>query len=90
MIENILEHGTAGFWSFCGTFMILALFAGVITAVCNTLLKCWNRMMLSVRKHGWPPSHLDADGDSVEMTKYTSAAREMEAKARVAEAKYEA
>lgn len=27
--------------------------------------RCWNRLMrhLNVRKHGWPPAHLDADGD---------------------------
>lgn len=27
--------------------------------------RCWNRLMrhLNVRKAGWPPAHLDADGD---------------------------
>jgi hypothetical protein len=27
--------------------------------------RCWNRLMrhLNVRKHGWPPEHLAADGD---------------------------
>jgi hypothetical protein len=27
--------------------------------------RCWNRLMrhLNIRKHGWPPAHLDADGD---------------------------
>jgi hypothetical protein len=26
---------------------------------------CWNRLMrhLNVRRAGWPPAHLDADGD---------------------------
>lgn len=27
--------------------------------------RCWNRLMrhLNIRKAGWPPAHLDADGD---------------------------
>ena len=35
------------------------------SAVLHFFFKCWNRLMrhLSVRKHGWPPPHLDADGD---------------------------
>ena len=29
------------------------------------LFRAWNRLMrhLNIRKHGWPPAHLDADGD---------------------------
>lgn len=27
--------------------------------------RCWNRLLrhLNIRKAGWPPAHLDADGD---------------------------
>lgn len=33
--------------------------------VTGLAFRCWNRFMrhLNVRKHGWPPAHLDADGD---------------------------
>lgn len=32
------------------------------------VFRVWNRFlrMLSIRKHGWPPSHCDADGDPIE------------------------
>jgi len=31
----------------------------------KTLRFVWNRAMrhLNIRRHGWPPAHLDADGD---------------------------
>ena len=33
--------------------------------VCTTVSRMWGRWLryLNVRKHGWPPEHLDADGD---------------------------
>lgn len=41
----------------------LTLLLVYITARCAFL--CWNRLMrhMNVRKAGWPPAHLDADGD---------------------------
>jgi hypothetical protein len=62
MINKILEITFSGFWSFIGMMILLYGFAFFLV---NMLLKMWSRFtrMLMVRKHGWPPSHLDADGD---------------------------
>ena len=62
MIGKILDIAFSGFWPFVGMLILLNL---VLTLVVNTLFKFWNRFlrMLMVRKHGWPPEHLDADGD---------------------------
>jgi len=62
MINKILEIAFSDFWSFIG--MMILLNGSAYFAV-NGLLKMWSRFlrMLMVRKHGWPPSHLDADGD---------------------------
>ena len=61
MLE-ILEFALSGFWKFAGC---LTLFYCALFFMVNGLLQLWSRFMrtLMVRKHGWPPSHLDADGD---------------------------
>jgi hypothetical protein len=41
----------------------LAFFALLIVARCAFLVHNRTMRMLNVRAHGWPPSHLDADGD---------------------------
>jgi hypothetical protein len=45
---------------------IVFLFALYIST--RFLFRCWNRWMrhLNIKAHGWPPAHLDADGDPVE------------------------
>ncbi len=62
MIETILEIAFRGFWPFLGMLILLNL---VLALVINTIYKSWKRFtrMLMVRKHGWPPEHLNADGD---------------------------
>lgn len=57
MLE-ILQFVFSGFWIWVG-------FCIASGAVLEFLWKCWNRFLrhLNVRKHGWPPEHLDADGD---------------------------
>ena len=42
--------------------VLTSLIVGIIT---SCVFKIWNRAMwmLSIRKHGWPPPHCDADGD---------------------------
>lgn len=44
------------------TFFLACL---VVHSVCELLFRSWNRLMrhLNIRKAGWPPAHLDADGD---------------------------
>lgn len=61
MLE-ILDFALSGFWKFIGCVI---LFNGGAYFLVNGLLRAWSRLMrtLMVRKHGWPPSHLDADGD---------------------------
>ena len=48
-------------------------FLTVVTVIfipTQSLLVAWSRFIrcLNIRKHGWPPSHCDADGDLVETT----------------------
>ena len=61
MLE-ILEFVLGGFWRFIG-FVIIFYIAAYLFV--NGILNAWVRFtrMMMVRKHGWPPSHLDADGD---------------------------
>jgi hypothetical protein len=62
MMKEILNIAFSGFWPFVGMTIILN---GVAYFVVNGLLRLWTRLMrmLMVSKHGWPPEHLDADGD---------------------------
>ena len=61
---DILELTLSSFWNFVG---VTILFNTAAYFVVNGLLRAWSRFlrMLMVRKHGWPPKHLDADGDSI-------------------------
>jgi hypothetical protein len=64
MIETILDIAFSGFWKFLGMyFLLVALFYFVV----NLIYKSWVSFMrmIMVRKHGWPPDHLDADGDNI-------------------------
>ena len=58
MWEFIHLHPVYTFW--LGVFVLVFASMGL-----GFLFKCWNRMWrhLNVRKAGWPPLHLDADGD---------------------------
>ena len=55
---HLLEFIFASSWHFLGV-----CFIGAFLVKC--LVVIWSRFMrmLMVRKHGWPPPHLDADGD---------------------------
>lgn len=50
-------------WQFMSDSPWLTLFLFWIAS--RTLRTIWIRTMrmIQVRKHGWPPAHLDADGD---------------------------
>ena len=62
MIGKILDIAFSGFWPFIGMLILINL---VLALVINTIYKSWRRFtrLLMVRKHGWPPEHLNADGD---------------------------
>lgn len=61
---EILEFMFGGFWTFVGCIIIL-------TACINMCMFFWNRFWRhwNIRKHGYPPSHCDADGDFKEKLK---------------------
>jgi len=52
----------SSFWIWLGCLIMIM---APLSLLVQLLFRCWNRFLrhLSVRKAGWPPSHLDADGD---------------------------
>ncbi len=62
MVKYILDIAFQGFWSWLGVFFLVI---GILNSILRFVFKVWNRFMrmIMVRKNGWPPSHLDADGD---------------------------
>jgi Na+/serine symporter len=60
--QIIVESVSGGFWKFIGYWIMVALLLGipakVLIFVINRPLRHW-----TIRKHGYPPSHCDADGD---------------------------
>ena len=61
MLE-FFKFAVSGFWVFVGVAILLN---GAAYFIVNMILRMWIRYMryLSVKSKGWPPSHLDADGD---------------------------
>lgn len=61
-MTEFLELTFRSFWHFVGMTILLN---GLAYFIINCIIKIYGRTMrcLMVRKHGWPPSHLDADGD---------------------------
>lgn len=61
-MEKIIEIAFSGFWCFIGMCILLN---GLAFFLVNGIVRIWSRFMrmLMVRKHGWPPNRLDADGD---------------------------
>ena len=58
LIEIVLRDSDA--------IVIKLIFVGwVFGKLLSFLLLSWSRLMrhLNIRKNGWPPEHLDADGD---------------------------
>lgn len=57
-IMEFLNFMFQGFWHFLGCVIILGGAGNLIAFVWNRFWRHWN-----IRKHGYPPSHCDADGD---------------------------
>jgi hypothetical protein len=55
---EILEFIFSSFWTWLGCMIILYVPFDFIFKMYNRTLRHWN-----IRKHGYPPSHCDADGD---------------------------
>ena len=58
MINKILEIAFSGFWEFIGMVILISIPFKVVLSIWIRLMR-----MITVRKSGWPPPHLDADGD---------------------------
>jgi len=59
--QLIVESVSGGFWKFIDWVAIglwLVVPAKILIVLINRPLRHWN-----IRKHGYPPSHCDADGD---------------------------
>ncbi len=63
-IIELFKYTLSGFWIFCGSYLILAM---CLYFIANGFLRIYGRFirMIIVLFRGWPPSHLDADGDLV-------------------------
>jgi hypothetical protein len=61
MLE-LLKYTLSGFWIFCGSYVLIAM---ILYFVVNGIINLFSRFfrMIMVLFKGWPPSHLDADGD---------------------------
>jgi uncharacterized membrane protein HdeD (DUF308 family) len=61
MLE-LLKYTLSGFWIFCGSYCLIAM---ILYFVVNGIVRIFSRFfrMIMVSFKGWPPSHLDADGD---------------------------
>lgn len=59
---RLFEMAMEGFWHFIGVLLLLSL---ILYYVVNGITRVWSRFlrMIMVVTRGWPPSHLDADGD---------------------------
>lgn len=64
MLE-ILKFAFSSFEVWLGFIIILMMVFAFANNCLTTVFRCWNRFVrhLNVRKAGWPPNHLDADGD---------------------------
>lgn len=62
MIEKMLEITFSGFWEFVGMWLLLGLF---MQLALHFIFRMYNRALrsMNIKRHGWPPPHLDADGD---------------------------
>jgi len=57
-MKDTLQFILGDFWVFAGFVVILEL-------ILSFLFRAWNRFWrhMNIRKHGYPPSYCDADGD---------------------------
>ncbi len=57
-MKDLLQLIFSGFWTFIGAVILLGM-------LIDLPLKLWSRWLRSrnIKNAGWPPPHLDADGD---------------------------
>lgn len=61
MMENFWK------WSTDHYVLTFFMFVLILFIIRDVIIILPNRMIrhLNIRKHGWPPSHCDADGDTI-------------------------
>lgn len=57
-MKEIIEIMFSGFWPFVGCLIVFAALLKAPIILINVIMRHWN-----IHKHGYPPSHCDADGD---------------------------
>jgi len=57
-MEKIIEIAFSGFWQFVGMCILVGIPLNFIFRMYNRTLRC-----LNLKRNGWPPEHVDADGD---------------------------
>lgn len=55
---EVLEFVFKDFWNFTGSLIILSIVLHFLHVGWLRFWRFWN-----IQKHGWPPEHIDADGD---------------------------
>lgn len=61
MLE-FLKYTLSGFWVFCGSYVFIAMVLYfLVNGICKILSRFFRMVMVLTK--GWPPNHLDADGD---------------------------
>lgn len=58
---DVMEFILSSVWRFLGSLAFTAL---ILQFILHVLSRTYRMIMVSLR--GWPPTHLDADGDQVE------------------------
>lgn len=60
--QIIIESVSGGFWKFIGYWIMVFL---ILSAPVKLIIFAINRPLrhMNIRKHGYPTSHCDADGD---------------------------
>jgi hypothetical protein len=65
MVAWLMTFSMAHPWLFA--LVLCPLVATVLVTLLRMPFLCWNRYLRSrnIKTQGWPPEHLDADGDSI-------------------------
>lgn len=62
-MTELFDRVFASFWTFAGSFAFAYLFlffvVNGVANICNRFIR-----MVNIWRRGWPPEHLDADGDT--------------------------
>ena len=69
--EIIRESVSGGFLKFAGYYTMIILLLGIPASIIIVPIRYWLRHR-TLLKHGYPPTHCDADGDQLEESSKSS------------------